>query len=67
MFIAASGIDETNLLSCMIASKMGAKRKIARVRNPGLYNGTSILTKRTWVLICLYTPRKRSRRRLQGC
>jgi trk system potassium uptake protein TrkA len=43
MFIAASGVDEINLIACMIASKMGVKRKIARVRNPDYYENSSIL------------------------
>jgi len=43
MLIAASGIDEVNILACMVASKMGVKKKIARVRNPGYYGESSIL------------------------
>lgn len=43
MLIAASGIDEVNILACMVASKMGVKRKIARVRNPDYYNESSLL------------------------
>lgn len=43
MLIAASGIDEINVLACMVASKMGVKRKIARVRNPDYYDESSIL------------------------
>jgi trk system potassium uptake protein TrkA len=43
MLIAASGIDEVNILACMVASKMGVKRKIARVRNPDYYGASSIL------------------------
>jgi trk system potassium uptake protein TrkA len=43
MLIAASGVDEINLIACMIASKFGVKRKIARVRNPDYYENSSIL------------------------
>jgi len=43
MLIAASGMDEINLIACMIASKMGVRRKIARVRNPDYYEKSSIL------------------------
>lgn len=32
-FIAVTGNDELNIMSCMLASKSGAKRTIARVRN----------------------------------
>jgi trk system potassium uptake protein TrkA len=43
MLIAASGVDEVNILACMIASKMGVRRKIARVRNPDYYSESSLL------------------------
>ncbi|MEW6376233.1 MAG: Trk system potassium transporter TrkA [Thermodesulfobacteriota bacterium] len=43
MLIAASGIDEINIIACMVASKMGVKRKIARVRNPDYYSESSLL------------------------
>lgn len=35
--IAATPYDEVNLLCCLIAKKLGAKRTIARVRNPEYY------------------------------
>ena len=34
MFIAVTDSDELNMLSCIIAKKMGAKHTVARVRNP---------------------------------
>ncbi|MBQ9673536.1 MAG: Trk system potassium transporter TrkA [Ruminococcus sp.] len=34
LVIATTASDEINLLSCLIATKMGAKHAIARVRNP---------------------------------
>lgn len=43
MLIAASGVDEINLIACLIASRMGVKRKIARVRNPDYYEAASLL------------------------
>jgi len=43
MLIAASATDEVNILACMMASKLGVKRKIARVRNPDFYEKSSIL------------------------
>ena len=33
IFIAVTGSDELNIMSCIIASKIGAKHTIARVRN----------------------------------
>lgn len=41
MFIAVTGSDELNMLSCIIAKKMGAKHTVARVRNPE-YNDISL-------------------------
>lgn len=43
MLIAASGVDEINLIACLIASKLGVKKKIARVRNPDYYEKNSVL------------------------
>lgn len=34
LLIAATNMDETNLLCCMVARKLGCKHTIARVRNP---------------------------------
>ena len=41
MFIAVTNSDELNMLSCIIAKKMGAKHTVARVRNPE-YNDKSL-------------------------
>jgi len=43
LLIAASGIDEINLMACMMADKLGVEKKVARVRNPDYYEETSIL------------------------
>ncbi len=34
LFIAVTNADETNLLACIVAKKMGVQHTIARVRNP---------------------------------
>lgn len=34
LVIAATDLDEVNMLSCIVAKKLGAKHTIARVRNP---------------------------------
>ena len=34
LFIAVTGSDEFNMLSCFLAQKMGAKHTVARIRNP---------------------------------
>ncbi len=42
LFVAVTGTDETNMLSCFLAKKMGAKHTIARIRNPE-YNQQSLV------------------------
>lgn len=34
IFVAATGTDELNMLSCFLAKRMGASHTIARIRNP---------------------------------
>lgn len=41
LFIAATGSDELNMLSCFLAGRMGAGSTIARIRNPE-YNDESL-------------------------
>jgi trk system potassium uptake protein TrkA len=38
LFIAATDLDELNILSCLLAKRMGASKTIARVRNPDYSN-----------------------------
>lgn len=42
LFIAVTGSDELNMLSCFIAGKMGSPHTIARIRNPE-YNDRSLV------------------------
>lgn len=41
LFIAVTGSDELNMLSCFLAKRLGAKHTIARIRNPE-YSGKSL-------------------------
>ena len=41
LFVAATGSDEVNMLSCFLAGKMGAGHTIARIRKPE-YNDSSL-------------------------
>lgn len=41
LFVAVTGSDESNMLSCFLARAMGAKHTIARIRNPE-YNDNSL-------------------------
>lgn len=42
LFVAVTGSDETNMLACFLAKRMGAKHTIARIRNPE-YNYQSLV------------------------
>lgn len=41
LFVAVTGSDELNMLSCFIAKRMGARHTLARIRNPE-YNDRSL-------------------------
>lgn len=41
LFVAVTGSDEFNMLSCFMAKRMGAKNTIARIRNPE-YNDNNL-------------------------
>lgn len=43
LLIACASTDELNMLSCLIARRLGAKHTIARVRNPIYYQQIDIL------------------------
>ena len=43
LVIACASTDEQNMLSCLVAKKLGAKQTIARVRNPIYYQQIDLL------------------------
>ena len=43
LVIACTSTDECNMLSCLIARRIGAKHTIARVRNPIYYKQIDLL------------------------
>lgn len=43
MVIAATPYDELNMLCCLIAKRLGAKRTVSRVRNPEYFNQMSLI------------------------
>lgn len=43
IFISVTGSDELNIMGCLIAEKLGAKRTVARVRNPEYSNHVSFM------------------------
>ena len=43
LVIACASTDELNMLSCLIARRLGAKHTIARVRNPIYYRQIGLL------------------------
>ena len=52
IFIAMTGSDEFNMLSCFMAKKMGASHTIARIRNPE-YNDKSLTLIRNYLDISM--------------
>ncbi len=57
LLIALTGVDETNLLCCLLANKLGANGTIARVRNPE-YNEDIRLIKDTLGLTMSVNPER---------
>ena len=55
LVIAVTNLDETNLVCCLIAKKLGAKHTIARVRNPE-YRRDDTMLKREIGLDMLINP-----------
>ncbi|MDO4811250.1 MAG: Trk system potassium transporter TrkA [Eubacteriales bacterium] len=55
LVIAVTGLDETNLVCCLIAKKLGAKHTIARVRNPE-YRRDALMLKREIGLDMVINP-----------
>ena len=43
LFIAATGADEANLISCQLARKMGAKHAVSLLRNPDYIRNAELL------------------------
>ena len=52
LFVAVTGSDEFNMLSCYIARRMGARHTVARIRNPE-YNDKSLVFMRQTLDISL--------------
>jgi trk system potassium uptake protein TrkA len=44
LLIAVTNTDAINILACQLASKLGAKKNIARIRNSGCFQDPSVLT-----------------------
>ncbi|MGB5822804.1 MAG: Trk system potassium transporter TrkA [Proteocatella sp.] len=63
VLIAATSADETNLLCCIIAKKLGCKNTIARVRNPEYAEQTEFLKKDLGLSMTI-NPEKRTAREI---
>lgn len=44
LVIAVTDSDATNVMVCHLASKMGAKKRVARIRSAGIFDDSSIVT-----------------------
>lgn len=56
MFIAATGSDEMNMLSCFLAKRLGAEHTIARIRNPEYNDKTSVFLRQQLQLDLAVNP-----------
>ena len=54
LVIACTSADECNMLSCLIARKLGARHTIARVRNPIYYRQIGLLKEDLHLSMWLY-------------
>jgi trk system potassium uptake protein TrkA len=43
LFIAVTRSDEANMLACLMAARLGARRRIARVRDPGIFEKPALI------------------------
>lgn len=59
LYIASTSRDEMNILTCVLAKKLGAKRTIARVRDPEYFKGMETL-KEFLGLDLIFNPEKRT-------
>jgi len=56
VFIAVTNSDEVNIVACTMAFALGAKRRIARVRNPKLSGENAIVNKREYHINRIVNP-----------
>lgn len=54
IFISTTGNDEVNIVSCLIARKLGAKNTIARLTNPEYLKQTAFLQKDLGISLVVY-------------
>ena len=65
IIIAATSLDEVNMVCCLTAKRLGAKYTIARVRN--VEYAVELCLKRNWASTWSLTPRTPRRWRSPGC
>ncbi|MBQ9730672.1 MAG: Trk system potassium transporter TrkA [Bacilli bacterium] len=53
LFIATTSSDETNILCCLVAKKLGVKRTIARIRNPEYATQVQLMTNELGISLTL--------------
>lgn len=56
LFIAVTGSDETNMLACFLAKRMGAKQTIARIRAPEYNDDTLVFLRKELDLSMALNP-----------
>ncbi len=56
MFIAVTNSDEVNIVACTLAHALGAKRRLARIRNPRLSERDAVVNKRDYHINRVVNP-----------
>lgn len=64
MIAAVSGVDEVNIVSCLLASKFGVNIKIARVQNPEFSQKSAILTAKDLGIDLMIHPEEETAREI---
>jgi trk system potassium uptake protein TrkA len=64
MIAAVSGVDEVNIVSCLLASKYNVNFKVARVQNPEFSQNTSVLTAKDLGIDLMIHPEEETAREI---
>lgn len=64
LFVAVTGSDDNNMLSCFLARKLGARNTIARIRNPEYNDGSLNFLKQHLGLSMAINPEQMAAREL---
>ena len=67
LLIATTSSDEINILTCLVAKKMGVQHTIARIRNPEYERPAALYAQTNWACPWPSTPRRPRPGKLPAC